>query len=246
MSFEFQPIGIVHSCFTEKFGIPRQPGLAPSARGQLELLPPYNDPQVLEGLEQCSHLWLQFVFHQPPAPAWKTRVRPPRLGGNKSLGVFATRSPLRPNPIGLSVVRLESIERQGGKLWLELSGLDLLDQTPVLDIKPYVPYTDALPQAHNGFAEAPPEPLRVVFSARALQQCHSLSQASGQNWESLVRELLQQDPRPQYQALDPQRVYGMSLKGAELRWHYQPDPASADNPWHIVVIDLEPQTPNPA
>ena len=239
MNYEFQPVGIIHSCFTEKFGIPRQSGLAPSVRGQLELLPPYNDPQALTGLEQCSHLWLQFVFHRPPAPRWKARVKPPRLGGNKSLGVFATRSPLRPNPIGLSAVKLESIEQRGGKLWLELSGLDLLDQTPVLDIKPYVPYTDALPQARNDFAQAPPEPLPVVFSPRALEQCQQYTRVSGQNWEPLVRELLQQDPRPQYQTPDPQRVYGMSLKGAELRWHYQPDVDSADNPWHIVVLDLE-------
>src|SRR3954463_4060851 len=140
MDFIFPAIGIIHSCFKEKFGIPRQPGLAPLATAQLELLPPYDNRAALEGLETCSHIWLQFVFHANKRDAWKPKVKPPRLGGNKSLGVFATRSPTRPAPIGLSVVKLDGISEADGKLFLNLSGIDLLDGTPVLDIKPYVPY----------------------------------------------------------------------------------------------------------
>lgn len=222
MTFEFHAIGVIHSCYLEKFGIPRQPGLAPAARAQLELLPPYDDPQALAGLEQCSHIWLQFVFHRPPGEQWKPRVRPPRLGGNRSLGVFATRSPLRPNPIGLSVVKLEGVSERGGRRYLALSGIDLLDGTPVLDIKPYVPYTDSLPEAENRFADAEPPLVEVVFAPEAQAACQALGERTGEDWETLLRQILQQDPRPQYQKPDPERRYGMALKGAEVQWRYQP------------------------
>ena len=124
MHFQFPVIGILHSCFKEKFGIPRQPGLAPLAKAQLELLPPYDDPAAVEGLESASHIWVQFVFHGNSRATWKAKVKPPRLGGNKTMGVFATRSPVRPAPIGLSVVKLEGIEQREGKLLLNLSGVD--------------------------------------------------------------------------------------------------------------------------
>lgn len=230
--YTFSPIGIIRSPFVEKFGIPRQPGLAPAVRAQLDLLPPYNDPQALAGLEHCSHLWLQFVFHRPPSDQWRPRVRPPRLGGNRSLGVFATRSPLRPNPIGLSVVKLEAVKQQGGRLWLELSGIDLLDGTPVLDIKPYVPYTDSLPEAENRFADSAPEWVEVVFMPEAEAGCRVLGGRTGEDWEALVRQILQQDPRPQYQKPDPTRRYGMTLKDAEVRWFYQPD----DSGNHRLIV----------
>lgn len=238
MTFEFQSIGIVHSCFEEKFGIPRQPGLAPAARAQLSLLPPYDDPQALEGLEQCSHIWLQFVFHRPPAGQWKARVRPPRLGGNKSLGVFATRSPLRPNPIGLSVVKLEAVCHSQGKVWLELSGIDLLDGTPVLDIKPYVPYTDAPAEAFNHFADQAPAWLPVDFTPEARDHCEQLGPALGQDLTLLLRQILQQDPRPQYQAPDPDRVYGMALLGLDVRWRYEPDEAGMGEGYRLVVTEI--------
>ena len=162
------PIGIIHSCFSEKFGIPRQPGLVPVARAILEMRPPYDRDEAVNGLETFSHLWIIFVFHANPKGKWQPTVRPPRLGGNRRLGVFATRSGFRPNPIGLSVVRLEGIRRYKNKLLLDLSGVDLLDRTPVLDIKPYLPYVDSVPDAIGGFADRrPASAVTVVFSDHA-------------------------------------------------------------------------------
>ena len=161
MGWKFEPVAVVHSCFAEKFAIPRQPLLAPAATATLELLPPYDQPEALEGLEGVSHLWLLFVFHAAGHGSKHLRVRPPRLGGNQRIGVFASRAPHRPNPIGQSVVRLEGIV--DGRLLL--SGVDLLDGTPVLDIKPYVPYADAIGDAHNSLAPAPPAPIKRTSSS---------------------------------------------------------------------------------
>src|SRR5690554_2613706 len=133
MKWSLDTLGIIHSCYQEKFAVPRQPGLAPSAQATLELLPPYNQPECMEGLEDFSHLWLTFLFHQNLEQGWKPRVRPPRLGGNQKIGVFASRSTFRPNGLGLSVVKLESIELQQG-VKLHLSGVDLVDGTPIVDI----------------------------------------------------------------------------------------------------------------
>jgi len=220
MDFTLPAIGIAHSCFKEKFGIPRQPGLAPLARARIELLPPYDDPEAFAGLEGVSHLWLQFVFHANKREAWKPRVKPPRLGGNKTLGVFATRSPTRPAPLGLSVVKYESIGQAGGKLWLEVSGVDLLDGTPILDIKPYVPYVDLVPSARNDFAPAPP-PLIDVDIPPALQAiCADYQTRTGTPLAELIYQLLQQDPRPKYQQPDPERNYGMKLLDLDIHWRY--------------------------
>ena len=235
MNFNFPTIGIIHSCFKEKFGIPRQPGLAPLATAKLELLPPYNDPDSLDGLEGCSHVWIQFVFHANKRSEWKPKVKPPRLGGNKTLGVFATRSPTRPSPIGLSVVKLDGIEVEDGKVWLNLSGVDLLDGTPVLDIKPYVPYVDLVPEAVNQFASAPPAPLPVEFNPSATAFCHQYQAENAVALEGLIRQILQQDPRPQYQQPEPERVYGMKLLDLDLRWRYRVTTTG----YQIEVCDIE-------
>lgn len=213
-----QPIGVVHSPFKEKFGIPRQPGLAPLAQADLELFSPYDSPDAVEGLEGCSHLWVVFLFHRGHA-GWSPKVRPPRLGGNRKVGVFATRSPRRPNPIGLSVVRL--LECRPGRL--RLAGVDLLDQTPVLDLKPYVPYVDRVDDASNALAQDPPEPLRVEFSDEAQRSCLARTQSLGLPLDQLVVQLLSQDPRPAYQQLDSERVYGMRLFDFDLRFRF-PEP----------------------
>jgi tRNA-Thr(GGU) m(6)t(6)A37 methyltransferase TsaA len=237
MNFTFPAIGIIHSCFKEKFGIPRQPGLAPLATAQLELLPPYNDRDALDGLEGCSHIWLQFVFHANKRDEWKPKVKPPRLGGNKSLGVFATRSPTRPAPIGLSVVKLERIEECEGKVLLHLSGIDLLDGTPVLDIKPYVPYVDLVPEAINSFASTAPHLVPVDFTAESAAFCSDYRQKMQLDLATLIRQILQQDPRPQYQQPEPERIYGMKLLDVDVHWRY---PLSAGGHHHIQVNAIHP------
>jgi len=214
--YSFPVIGMVHSCFKEKFGIPRQPGLATAATATLEVVAPYNNPDAFQGLELTSHIWLQFVFHQNNTEQWRPKVRPPRLGGNKSIGVFATRSPVRPSPIGLSVVKLERLELGPSLVRLHLSGIDLLDGTPVLDIKPYVPYVDALSEATNQFAEREPVLLPVIFSDKL-----QLELAPRRDLLLLIEQVLQQDPRPKYHALDEQRRYGMRIEDVEVRWYYQ-------------------------
>lgn len=219
MEFTFRPVGIIRSCFKEKFGIPRQPGLVPAARARLELLPPFNRAEALRGLEEFSHLWLLFVFHASPDTPNQTTVRPPRLGGNRRLGVFATRSTHRPNPIGLSVVELLGIAEHQGQWRLELQGADLLDGTPVLDIKPYLPYADALPDAHGGFADCAPEPtLRVDFTPEALVRCRELA-GERPGLHALIEQILQYDPRPAYRkGQEVERIYGLRLFDLDVRW----------------------------
>jgi len=218
--YSFPVIGVIHSCFKEKFGIPRQPGLVPSAKAQLELLRPFNDPVVVDGLESVSHLWIQFVFHENNHEGWKPKVRPPRLGGNQSLGVFATRSPIRPSPIGLSVVKLDSIDASNGKLILHLSGGDFLDGTPVLDIKPYVPYVDSVPDAENKIAADAPPLLSVQIPDALMKFCRDYETKHTVPLANLIREILQQDPKPAYQQPDIERIYGMRLLDLDLRWRY--------------------------
>lgn len=235
MDFTFPIIGIIRSCFKEKFGIPRQPGLAPLAHAQLELLPPYDDLDALNGLADCSHIWVQFVFHANKRETWKPKVKPPRLGGNKSLGVFATRSPIRPAPIGLSVVKLEGFFERNGKIWLELAGVDLLDGTPVLDIKPYVPYVDCIATAYNNFAATAPALIPVEFTATTTEFCRHYQLTSRIDLSTLIHQILQQDPRPQYQTPETTRSYGMLLLDVNLRWHYRAD----GNGLVIVVNDIQ-------
>ena len=217
-SYSIKPIGLVHSCFKEKFAIPRQPALAPAARGEIELFPPYDDPLAIDGLEQVSHLWLSFIFHQalPKDDEVRLRVRPPRLGGNKKIGVFATRATHRPNPLGLSVVKLEGISN--GRL--QISGIDLLDGTPIVDIKPYVPYADALPDATNLIALSSPRITSVIFNHNALFSAEKHSQRLDQPIKELVEQILQQDPKPAYQKPNPDRIYGVKLWDLEVKWHY--------------------------
>ena len=217
--FTFKPIGVIRSCFREKFGIPRQSGLVPAARATLELLPPYAQSAAVRGLEDFSHLWLLFVFHGLPEGRWQPTVRPPRLGGNRRLGVFATRSPFRPNSLGLSAVRLEQIVVDSGRITLHLAGVDLLDGTPVLDIKPYVPYADCLPTATGGFApEAPNAELVVEFSPQAAAFCANRPHG---HLRQLITQILRQDPRPAY-VREPGDVapksYGMKLYDFDVKW----------------------------
>jgi len=227
---QFNPIGQIESPYKEKFGIPRQPGLAPAARAILRFVEPYNTPEAFQGLEGYSHIWVQFIFHQSPQDRWQPRVRPPRLGGNQKVGVFATRSPFRPNPIGLSVVKLESVNATEGDCWLELSGVDLLDGTPVLDIKPYVAYVDSLPGAVSGFAKNSPEKiLQVAFSEHIEKQLEQ--REDGVLVRAHIAQLLALDPRPAYKGDAAERVYGMHLYDFDLRWRVMDNQAE--------VLELE-------
>lgn len=220
MHYNVSPVGFVRSCFKEKFAIPRQPQLAPAARGVLELVPPFDTGEAVAGLEQSSHVWLLFLFHQALEDKPRLKVRPPRLGGNTSMGVFATRATHRPNGIGQSVVRLEKVEQ--GRLLL--SGIDLLDGTPVLDIKPYVPYADSIAEASNTMASAPPDAIDVEWSESALPQAHSHAQRLGEPLVELIEQCLAQDPRPAYQVPPAERVYGVKFWDVQVRWHYpQPE-----------------------
>ncbi|HLE00761.1 MAG TPA: tRNA (N6-threonylcarbamoyladenosine(37)-N6)-methyltransferase TrmO [Bdellovibrionota bacterium] len=198
----FQTIGIVHSCFKEKFGIPRQPRMIPEATGVLKLLDLPEMRDAVRGLEEFSHVWVIYIFHgHKPANDWKSLIRPPRLGGTKKVGVFASRSPHRPNPIGISALKLERIDlAAAGGIELHLSGLDLLDQTPVIDIKPYVSYADSIPEAETSWATDPPRQLPVEFSPEALSECERITHEEIPGFDQLVKKMIALDPRPAFQA----------------------------------------------
>lgn len=216
--YPMQPIGVIHSAFDEKFGIPRQPGLTRSVTATIELLPPFATPEAVRGLEQASHVWLIFLFSATAAQGWKPTVRPPRLGGNKRLGVFASRSPFRPNPIGLSPVELIAIRNEQGGVQLDVRGADLLDGTPILDIKPYLPYADAIPSAHFGLAEQIETlDLPVRWEEDAQRAARQYSQQLGEPLTEQIEEVLRCDPRPAYQR-DPKRIYGISLHQLNIRF----------------------------
>ena len=205
-------IAHIHTDFPTKFGIPRQSGIITSLQGLIVFEPEYRNADAVRGLEDFSHIWLLWQFSEAVRDNWSPTVRPPRLGGNVRKGVFATRSPFRPNPIGLSSVRLEKVEINS-KLGpvLHVSGADLMDGTPIYDIKPYIAYTDSHPDAVSGFASTPTEYFLEVDFPQALLQKVPESQR-----ESLI-EVLAHDPRPQYQT-DPERVYGMEFGGMEVKF----------------------------
>ncbi len=202
--FHFRAIGLVRSPFTDKFGIPRQPGLASSAKGVLKL---GNDPDLktaLRSLEEFSHVWIIFIFHEHGGKKWKPSIRPPRLGGARKVGVLASRSPHRPNPIGLSAVALDRIDFDAvGGPEIHVSGIDLLDGTPILDLKPYIPYADSIPLANAGWAEAPIERAKVSFSVKAEASLSELTEKAetppGSVLRDLIVEVLELDPRPAFQ-----------------------------------------------
>lgn len=214
---EIQPIGIIHSCFTEKFGIPRQPGMVTCATAELELFPPYNREEVSRGLEQFSHVWIHFLFHECVVDGWKNTVRPPWLGGNKRVGVLATRSPHRPNHLGLSVVRLYGIKKGKKGISLQLSGVDLLDKTPVIDVKPYVPYSDSIASAKCGYARGEVPEVEVIFSAQVLDFCAVYEKNTGRNIQTLIDQMIKQDPRPAKQK-GTKTDFGILLWDVNIRW----------------------------
>ncbi len=221
MEITFSPIGIIHSCFKEKFGIPRQAGLVDDAIAEIELYPPYDREETLKGLEGFSHIWVIFIFHDHLGKGWKPMVRPPRLGGNHKMGVFATRSGFRPNPIGLSAVKLTSIKKRPKKVTLNIKGVDFLDKTPVLDIKPYLPYADAIDAASGGYASKEPAcSLKVEFSPEALLVCLEKEKKGIPNFKRFIRSILENDPRPAYYSHNPQprKQFGIRVFDVDVKW----------------------------
>lgn len=219
--YSFEPIGFINSCFREKFGVPRQPGLAPNARAILEIEPRFSHTEAFRRLETFSHVWILFVFHQSIGRRWKTTVRPPRLGGNRRVGVFASRSGFRPNAIGQSAVKLISIDKRKAGIELMLGGVDLLHGTPVLDIKPYLPYADTISKATSGYALHPPGPRRpVAFSPQAADTCKQLERDSHPGLEELITDLLALDPRPGYRKASPSHQYGMRLWDLNITFRF--------------------------
>lgn len=210
--FSMKTIARIHSDFAGKFGVPRQSGLVEALEARVVFEPEYRNPAALRGLEGFSHIWLVWVFDQAVRAEWSPTVRPPRLGGNARLGVFATRSPFRPNPIALSAVTLAGMEetREWGTV-LRVRGADLMDGTPILDIKPYLPYADCRPEAVGGFASAPAGETLAVECLPELWE-----KVPPQRREAL-RAVLALDPRPRYQD-DPGRVYGFGFAGLEVRF----------------------------
>lgn len=228
---QIEAVAYCHTPYKQKFGIPRQPGLVHSAKGTIILLPPYNQPDTIRGLDQYSHLWLLFCFHENLKQGWKPTVRPPRLGGNEKLGVFATRSTFRPNGIGQSVVQLHKINQQAGQVSLDISGMDLLDGTPIIDIKPYIPFSDAIDSAIGGMAQEAPQLVKVTFSAEAKAQLHEYKEYP--NLPILIEEVLAQDPRPAYKKgkIDLKQ-YQIALYDLDIIWQV--------NEETILVTDIIP------
>ena len=209
---EMQVIAYIHNDFKTKFGLPRQSGLVEEVTSVIVFEPPYRDPAAFRGIEDYSHLWLVWQFSEAKKEHWSATVRPPRLGGNRRMGVFATRSPYRPNPIGLSSVNLTDVvmDEKNGPL-LYVTGADLMDGTPILDIKPYLAFTDSHPEADGGFAAAiDPYRLEVDFPAELLEKIPKEKR-------NALLGALREDPRPSYQE-DPERIYGLAFGSFDVRF----------------------------
>lgn len=218
-SFKFDAIGVVESPYQEKFAIPRQPNLVSAAKGRIILTGLANNSELVRDIEQFSHLWILFVFHGTQDQGWKPLVRPPRLGGNVKTGVLATRSTFRPNPIGMSVVKLDNVVSNKQQTILHISGLDLLNGTPIVDIKPYVPYSDAITDANAGFAQEQPDTSLTVIFSEQMQADLIKYEQDDCDLALLIEQVLKQDPRPAYKrGRADDKVYGMCLYNLNIQW----------------------------
>ena len=211
-SLQIKVIAHIKSDFPEKFGIPRQSGLVPSLRSTIVFEPEFRNADALRGLDGFSHLWLLWIFSENVRESWKPTVRPPRLGGNTRLGVFATRSSFRPNPIAMSCVKIEEIHLEGNNgPEIVVSGADLMDGTPIVDIKPYLPYADSIPNAAGGFAESRRyDNLQVEIAPEILERIPG-------DKRNMLIQVLEQDPRPHYHD-DPERIYGIAFAGMNVKF----------------------------
>ncbi len=227
------PLGIVHSPYREKFGVPRQPSLADRVVSEIQMLPPYDNPDAFRGIEQYSHLWLIFGFNMVEDHSFRPLVRPPRLGGNQRLGVFACRSPFRPNSLGLSCVKFQEICKEKGALRIRFLGGDLTHGTPVYDIKPYIAFSDSRPDACSGFASELPPVTPVIFSTEAEQFIQALDNNRYPLLSEIIKDVLSYDPRPAYRRNEKNddRIYGMKLYDFNIRFKVYPE--------YLEVLSLE-------
>lgn len=238
-SVTFHPIATISTPYGEKFSVPRQPDLVSQGKGILRLLPPYNTLDAVRGLNDFSHLWLLFQFHQIPEIKTQVMVRPPRLGGNQRVGVFASRSTHRPNPIGLSKVKLKKIEVKNGDVLLHLGSVDLVDGTPILDIKPYIAYADSELNAISGFAQQKPtKKLEVSFTEevkQAVRFCENFAKYDINDPLAFIQDVIAQDPRPAYQQGKlTARTYGMLLADYNICWRID-----KEDPYKVIVINIK-------
>ncbi len=215
--YPISPIAVVETPYKEKFAVPRQPRLVPSATARIKLLGELNCEEAIRGIEQFSHIWLLFMFDQNLKAGWKPTVRPPRLGGNERVGVLASRSTFRPNGIGMSAVELKDITKEGDQIYLEVGSIDLVDQTPIVDIKPYIPYSDSIKSANGGYAVSEPEQIDVKFTDQALTSLKN--SPDWQTKQAVIHEVLAQDPRPAYKKNKPDsKGYAVNLYNLNVKF----------------------------
>jgi tRNA-Thr(GGU) m(6)t(6)A37 methyltransferase TsaA len=215
-TFELRSIGVIATPFKQKFGIPRQSQALSKAMGIIQFASDINPVNACRGLEGFSHLWISFIFHENIQSGWKDTVRPPRLGGNEKIGVFASRSTYRPNPIGLSLVQNIGLNEYNE---LEVAGVDLLDQTPIIDIKPYIHYADSVTDAISGYAEgAPTKKMQVSYSPLAYSKLKTLLN-NYPDFEVVLNNVLEQDPRPAYKSsMKDEKIYSVLLHNVDVKW----------------------------
>ena len=231
IDYSISAVGHIQSPYKQKFAIPRQPRLVPEAKAKLIFAPDFNREEFVRGIDEFTHIWLLFRFHETADKGYSAMVRPPRLGGNERKGVFATRATFRPNAIGMSAVKLEGIEYKNGQLSLLLAGIDLLDGTPIIDIKPYLPYSDAMLDASAGFADTRPETqMSVEFTPEVTLFIEQQTQYP--DLLNFISNVLKQDPRPAYKKQkDGEQSYGMTLYDYNIRWQV--------NGEHNLVTSIE-------
>jgi tRNA-Thr(GGU) m(6)t(6)A37 methyltransferase TsaA len=229
--YSISAVGHIQSPYKQKFAIPRQPRLVPEAKAKLIFAPDFNREEFVRGIDEFTHIWLLFRFHETADKGYSAMVRPPRLGGNERKGVFATRATFRPNAIGMSAVKLEGIEYKNGQLSLLLAGIDLLDGTPIIDIKPYLHYSDAMLDASAGFADTRPETqMSVEFTPEVTLFIEQQTQYP--DLLNFISNVLKQDPRPAYKKQkDGEQSYGMTLYDYNIRWQV--------NGEHNLVTSIE-------
>lgn len=229
--YSIDPIGYIESPYKEKFAVPRQPSLVSAATSRVQLVGEANCAESLRGIEQFSHIWLLFLFDQNLNAGWKPTVRPPRLGGNERIGVFASRATFRPNGIGMSAVEVRGVSQKNDQFYLDLGNVDLVDGTPIVDIKPYIPYSDAISNAKGGYAEQVPQTLHVEISSAAMTVMQM--RPNRETEQQVIRQVLAQDPRPAYKKSKPDsKEYAVNLFDMNVKFMV------SDN--IVIVTAIEP------